>query len=152
MSKDGEPVTATAGPTALPSPNPGTWVPHTAGPRRLGPFLELDRGLWYHFRQIVAVRVGIPPDMTSERTLVALVSTLPSLFIGDFSQPTDEPARQVIFCRYRPEQVLAAVRDLWAAAVLGRPPRIVSRTLPLAPTGCQRVPAGASGCQRVSRS
>jgi hypothetical protein len=60
--------------------------------------------------------------MTSDRSLIALVSTLPSLFIGDVSQPTDEPARQVIFCRYRPELVLAAVRDLWAAAVPGTPP------------------------------
>jgi hypothetical protein len=42
-----------------------------------------------------------------------------ALFIGDFSQPTDEPARLVLFVRYRPEQVLAAVRDLWAASAAG---------------------------------
>jgi hypothetical protein len=118
MSEDGQPGTA----TVLPSPNPGEWAPHAAGPRRLGPFLELDRGLWYHYGQIVAVRVGIPPDTAADRSSVALTTSLPSLFIGDFSQPTDEPARQVIFTRYRPEQVLAAVRDLWAAAVPGAPP------------------------------
>jgi hypothetical protein len=68
--------------------------------------------------------------MTSDRSLVALVSTLPSLFIGDFSQPTDEPARQVIFCRYRPEQVLAAVLPSATCGRRrspGRPPRIASR-------------------------
>lgn len=118
MSEDGEPVAG----TVLPSPIPGEWAPHPAGPRRIGPFLELDRGLWYHYRQIVAVRVGIPSEVAPQSSSIALGAPLPSYFIEDFSRPTDEPARQVLFTRYRPEQVLAAVRDLWAASVAGDVP------------------------------